>query len=102
MNPRLRFLCLCATIALLPACTATCAGETRRDDKSITWVWMPSGSFHLGCEPQDSDCDSNEKPGSLRQVEGFWMAQTETTVAAYQACVRAGACGANQLEGDYL
>jgi formylglycine-generating enzyme required for sulfatase activity len=77
------------------------AGEARRDDKGITWVWMPSGSFHLGCEPQDSACDSDEKPGSQRQVDGFWMAQTETTVAAYQACVRAGACAANQLEGDF-
>ena len=76
------------------------AGETRRDDKGITWVWMPSGLFHLGCEPRDSACEDDEKPGSDREVEGFWMAQTETTVAAYQACVRDGACAADQLEGD--
>ena len=71
------------------------AGESRRDALGLTWVWMPSGSFRLGCEPQDRSCDGDEKPGRERKVEGFWMAQNETTVAAYQECVRVHACTAS-------
>jgi|GEM_PF-1113470 len=84
-----------------PAGDGKRAGQTKAEPKTgLTWVWMPSGSFHYGCEPQDTQCDSDEKPGQRRSVEGFWMMQTETTVAAYTACAGAGVCPADQLQGD--
>ena len=80
------------------------AGETWRDSHGITWVWMPAGDFHKGCEPQDTQCKIisspiyNGEPRRRRTVDGFWMMQTETTVAAYKACVDAGGCPADQLD----
>jgi formylglycine-generating enzyme required for sulfatase activity len=109
------------------------AGETRQDGRGINWVWMPSGSFHHGCEPQDKQCNSNEErvqpwrtlgdgaavvlgdfaPGvelhawmnpyrglQRSSVQGFWMMQTETTVAAYKTCADADVCPSDQLEVD--
>jgi iron(II)-dependent oxidoreductase len=82
-----------AVVSQPPARRGRRAGETMREPKTgAVWVWMPDGRFHHGCEPQDKQCDSDEKPGQKKSVEGFWMMQTEVTVAAYQACVRAGAC----------
>jgi formylglycine-generating enzyme required for sulfatase activity len=76
-------------------------GEQRREPKTdATWVWMPPGSFHYGCEPQDTQCEADKQSGRRESVDGFWMMQTEVTVAAYKKCVAAGACPADQLEGD--
>jgi formylglycine-generating enzyme required for sulfatase activity len=66
----------------------------------IKWVSLPGGTFHYGCEPQDSKCDSDEKPGSTQRVAPFSMAQTETTVRQYQACVTAGACQSGPGNSD--
>jgi len=51
----------------------------------LTYVWIPPGSFTMGCSPGDSECYGDEKPA--RQVsisEGFWLGQTQVTQAAYQ------------------
>ena len=50
----------------------------------LKYVWIPSGTFMMGCSAPDSDCKDDEKP--THQVEiakGFWMGQTEVPVAAY-------------------
>ncbi|MBM4283030.1 MAG: hypothetical protein FJ137_20500 [Deltaproteobacteria bacterium] len=76
-----------------PAPAPRRAGETRVEPKTgATWVWMPPGSFRYGCEPQDTQCDDDEKPGRRESVDGFWMLQTEVTDDAWRACERAGAC----------
>jgi formylglycine-generating enzyme required for sulfatase activity len=49
------------------------------------YVWIPPGTFTMGCSPGDSECNGNEKPA--RQVtisRGFWLGQTPVTVAAYK------------------
>jgi len=66
--------------------------STTTGSAGIVWVKLPGGNFHYGCEPQDRECDSDEEPGSTQHVAPFSMAQTETTVAQYKACVAAGAC----------
>jgi len=51
----------------------------------LTYVWIPSGKFMMGCSPGDTECFDDVKP--TREVtipRGFWMAQTEVTQAAYQ------------------
>ena len=74
--------------------SATSAGEARKDPKTgITWLWVPAGTFSFGCVDGDRECDSDEqKPAVKTQVEGFWLAKTETTVAQYAACAAAGEC----------
>jgi formylglycine-generating enzyme required for sulfatase activity len=54
----------------------------------LKYVWIPPGTFMMGCSPGDTECFDAEKP--LHQVmitKGFWMGQTEVTVAAYRRFV---------------
>jgi formylglycine-generating enzyme required for sulfatase activity len=49
------------------------------------YVWIPAGDFMMGCSQGDTDCKDNEKPAHhVRISHGFWMGQTETTVAAWK------------------
>jgi len=61
-------------------------GITRVNIKDgLTYVWIPPGSFTMGCSPGDSGCNSSEKPAhEVTLTKGFWIGQTEVTQAAYQ------------------
>ena len=51
----------------------------------LTYVWIPAGSFTMGCSPGDTKCDRNEKPALAEQIaKGFWLGQTEVTQAAWK------------------
>ena len=61
-------------------------GEVRvnRND-GLKYVWIPPGTFLMGCSPGNNSCLDAEKP--LHQVtitKGFWLGQTEVTVGAYK------------------
>jgi formylglycine-generating enzyme required for sulfatase activity len=48
-------------------------------------VWIPPGSFQMGCSPGDTECGDNEKPPhQVTIAKGFWLGQTEVTVGAYK------------------
>jgi iron(II)-dependent oxidoreductase len=67
--------------------------QERSEPRSeLTFVHIPGGRFHLGCELQDSDCEKDEGPTRYATVTPFWLGKTEVTVAAYTKCVTAGAC----------
>src|SRR5580698_1969229 len=52
----------------------------------LTYVWIPPGSYLMGCSPGDPECFEWEKPARRVTVgKGFWIGQTEVTQAAYQA-----------------
>lgn len=51
-------------------------------------VLLPEGTLHMG----SSDDEPNERPTHLVKMRRLWMDVTEVTVAAFAACVRAGAC----------
>ena len=54
------------------------------------YVWVPPGSFQMGCSPEDEDCRGEERPAHTVAVsKGFWMGQTEATLGAYQKFVKA-------------
>lgn len=39
------------------------AGETKVNAKDgLTWVWIPPGTFTMGCSPGDDQCFADEKP----------------------------------------
>lgn len=51
----------------------------------LKYVWIPPGKFMMGCSPSDSQCDAGERPAHpVAITRGFWMGQTEVTVAAYK------------------
>ena len=59
----------------------------------LKYVWIPPGSFQMGCSPGDAECGDVEKPAhQVTITKGFWMGQTEVTVAAYRRF--AGSTGA--------
>ncbi len=51
----------------------------------LKYVWIPAGTFTMGCSEQDSECKDDERPTHQVSIEkGFWLGQTEVTVAAYR------------------
>ncbi len=51
----------------------------------LKYVYIPPGTFMMGCSPADSECSDDEKPAhQVTITKGFWMGQTEVTVGAYK------------------
>jgi serine/threonine-protein kinase len=51
----------------------------------LKYVWIPPGTFMMGCSPGDKECKADEKPRHRVTIsKGFWMGQTEVTVGAYK------------------
>ena len=70
---------------------APAPGRVRENPKDgLKYVWVPPGTFMMGCSPGDSECDADEKPShQVKITKGFWLGQTEVTVAAYKRFVAA-------------
>jgi formylglycine-generating enzyme required for sulfatase activity len=60
-------------------------GTAKENPKDgLKYVWIPPGTFIMGCSPGDNECDNNEKPAHRVTItRGFWIGQTEVTVGAY-------------------
>jgi formylglycine-generating enzyme required for sulfatase activity len=51
----------------------------------LNYVWIPPGTFVMGCSPGDSECGENEKPAHrVTLTKGFWIGQTPVTIGAYR------------------
>lgn len=51
----------------------------------LKYVWIPPGSFMMGCSPGDSECYTEEEPSHrVTLTKGFWIGQTPVTVSAYR------------------
>ena len=62
------------------------AGQTKVNPKDgLTYVWIPPGTFTMGCSRGDSECRENEEPAhQVTITTGFWIGQTPATQEAYQ------------------
>jgi serine/threonine-protein kinase len=64
------------------------AAERVNPRDGLKYVWIPPGSFQMGCSPGDKECSEGEKPAHhVTITKGFWLGQTEVTVAAYRRFV---------------
>jgi formylglycine-generating enzyme required for sulfatase activity len=64
-----------------------------------TYVWIPPGTFAMGCSPGDGQCRDDEGPVRQVRIErGFWLGQTEVTIGAYRKGAKAQ--GVEAPEGD--
>jgi formylglycine-generating enzyme required for sulfatase activity len=72
-----------------PSTLALAPGTVRTNLKDgLKYVWIPPGTFMMGCSPGDNDCQIDEKPPhQVTMTKGFWMGQTEVTVEAYRRYV---------------
>ena len=60
------------------------AGTVNPQDR-LRYLWIPAGTFAMGCSPGDSECDADEKPAHrVTLSRGFWLGQTPVTQEAYQ------------------
>jgi formylglycine-generating enzyme required for sulfatase activity len=61
-------------------------GQVRENPTDgLKYVWIPRGSFIMGCSDGDSECMSDEYPRvTVGFKNGFWLGQTLVTVAAYK------------------
>jgi formylglycine-generating enzyme required for sulfatase activity len=69
------------------------AGTVKENPKDgLKYVWIPPGTFMMGCSPGDSECSRDEKPShQVTITKGSWMGQTVVTVAAYK-----------RVQGEYV
>jgi formylglycine-generating enzyme required for sulfatase activity len=63
----------------------------------LNYVWIPPGTFTMGCSPGDTECKADESPSHRVEVPGgFWLGQTEVTNAAYHRVMTSSNFRANQ------
>jgi sulfatase modifying factor 1 len=56
----------------------------------LAYVWIPPGTFMMGCSPGDHDCAAVEIPAhQVTLTKAFWIGQSEVTVGAYKRYVAA-------------
>jgi len=74
-----------------PDKAATARGAVKKNPKDgLKYVWIPAGTFMMGCSPGDNECvDAEKPPHRVTLTKGFWLGQTLVTVAAYQRYVKA-------------
>jgi formylglycine-generating enzyme required for sulfatase activity len=62
------------------------AGQARENRKDgLKYVWIPPGTFVMGCSPGDNECFDWEKPPhQVTITKGFWIGQTPVTVGAFK------------------
>lgn len=76
-----------------PAAPTRQPGEAMTDPKTgIVWRWMPGGTFTFGCSRIKPPCRPNDPPVSSRVVQGFWIAETETTGHQFETCALDRGC----------
>ncbi len=51
----------------------------------IRMIWIPGGPFQMGSPASEAGRDDDEGPVHSVALDGFWMAQTETTQGQYRA-----------------
>lgn len=77
-----------ATAKMLPAAQkqGIAAGAKKVNQKDgLTYVWIPPGTFTMGCSPEDLECEGGEKPAhEVTLTKGFWMGQTPVTKGAWK------------------
>ena len=68
----------------------TAQSEVKVNPKDgLKYVWIPPGTFMMGCSPGDTECADDEKPPhQVTITKGFWLGQTEVTVGAYKRFCR--------------
>ena len=112
----LRALRIPAVLVLFLASTSACTdddtaeGEEEETGEEATTgesLFIPprarlvdAGAVWRGCLETDGECDSDEQPGGMIEVEAFFMDIYETTVDEYEACVDDEVCTEPQDTGE--
>src|SRR5581483_9831024 len=75
---------------------AVAAGALAQDEPALlrrivnpidnqTYIWIPPGTFTMGCSQGDADCGDLEQPAHVQRIaSGFWMGRTEVGQSAFK------------------
>ncbi len=75
-------------VVAAPAAPVAAPGAREKLVGGLKYVWVPPGSFRMGCSEGDVECIADEKPAHQVKISrGFWMGETEVTQGAYQRVV---------------
>lgn len=90
-----------AALILIPGLFGADSNPPRINSKDgLNYIWIPPGTFNLGCSPDDSLCFADEKPAiAVTLTKGFYLGQTEVTQAAYKRVMKNNPSG---IKGDTL
>jgi len=82
-----------------PASSGPHVGDSKLNSRDgLKYMWIPPGTFMMGCSPGDDECLDDEKPSHEATIsKGFWLGQTDVTQAAYQRVM-----GSNYFKGGNL
>jgi formylglycine-generating enzyme required for sulfatase activity len=61
-----------------PECLPDCPSPP-----GLKWILIPSGTFSMGCSPEDEHCQNEELPAHSVTLSSFEMCETEVTEAQY-------------------
>jgi formylglycine-generating enzyme required for sulfatase activity len=77
-------------LAAQPAGSEFEPGAVRVESRtSLEYVWVPAGTFQMGCVPDDRDCTTDELPRHrVTLSKGFWIGKTEVPFKAFQQFTR--------------
>ena len=81
-------------LAFLTAAPIAAQAQTKPQTKvnpkdGLTYVFIPPGTFLMGCSKDDSECEPNEKSTrSVTITKGFWIGQTPVTQSAFMKVIR--------------
>jgi uncharacterized protein (TIGR03437 family) len=80
-----------ATLTVNPAQGGSQPGTVRVNPQDgLNYVWVPAGTYTMGCSAGDTECYDDEKPShSVTISKAYWMGQTEVTVGAYKRFAQA-------------
>lgn len=85
-----------AGLAQSPASKST-SKTTRNLKDNLLYVWVPPGTFIMGCSEGDKECFSEELPSHHVTIsKGFWIGQTEVTIGAYKRFAGISKAGAGE------
>ena len=77
-----------AVSAVIPIAAGAEAKNNPTDGQP--YVRLSPGSFIMGCGPETADCEATAQPAHYVAItRGFWIGQTEVTVAAFKNFTRA-------------
>jgi len=84
-------LCACSSQPDQKPRQGIAAGPRKVNPKDgLTYVWIPPGTFTMGCSPGDAECKYDEEPAhEVTLTKGFWMGQTPVTVGAWKRYAQA-------------
>ena len=76
------------------------AKEWRDPITEMKFVWVPGGSFEMGCHANAGKCYKNERPTRTVRLAGFWMGKHEVTIGQFKRFVNDSGYRTEAEKGD--